>query len=219
MEALDGVGQFWLAGALVQWGQVKELNQQHGYLLTTCEHQYANRYRFSADRQRSTAGMALLRLTLAELTGADPALTTIHRWCRICGGRDHGRPMAKANTGVSISHAENVAMAAVHPSKSIGADLEPADRQLSADLTMSLTSHNDPNREGCPSNPLRLWVRKEALLKATGEGLGTSPDRVWVSRSDEPAAFVRHTGLAGLQAEIHDVPMGPNLVGAIALVE
>ena len=54
-----------------------------------------------------------------------------------------------------------------------------------------------------PSDLVRLWVRKEAVLKATGHGLGTSMTSV--SLSGEGRATVDHTPFRVVDLEKADL--------------
>ena len=161
------------------------------------ERRRAGRYRQRVDRQRSLTGAWLLRAAVAAQTGERPGDVLLDRTCSDCG-QQHGRPRLPAGTGieVSVSHAgERVAVALTRLGE-VGVDVEYApliehfDHEL-AENTLSprelaaLAASDDPGTDF-----LRLWVRKEALLKATGHGLRMPMSRIEVTPADRPAALV-----------------------------
>lgn len=207
-----------VSGASIRWGEARRTYRDFHSVLREEERTYVSRHRRREDMLRSAAGIALLRMTAAELTGAHPAQVPLRRWCRSCGGTDHGQPWLGDHMCGSISHAGDMIAVAVHPEARVGIDLEVAGRSVSPDLARTLVDPHDPGAASADADPLRLWVRKEAVLKATGEGLGTSPHHVWVSPARAPAALLRHSLLPGLRCALWDVTVIPGTVAALAVV-
>lgn len=90
----------------------------------------------------------------------------------------NGKPYIPGGPHFSISHTDNRVGIAVTELGPIGLDIEPMDRtvDINAHLSQSLSSTEglllaDLKKEKRANFILRTWVRKEALLKATGLGL------------------------------------------------
>ena len=130
----------------------------------------ADRFRLSCHRSRFIACRAALRRILAHTTGEDAASL------RFCYGPS-GKPQLKSGlASFSVSHADGRALIAVTEQCSIGVDLERdravEDREILARAVFSEDEWKEFEHEGCTSRAfLSGWTRKEALVKATGQGL------------------------------------------------
>ncbi|MFJ2396490.1 4'-phosphopantetheinyl transferase family protein [Streptomyces sp. NPDC087843] len=124
------------------------------------------------------AAHILVRLCAARLTGVPPATLVLGQLCGDCGGEDHGRPFLRGRPGiqVSLSHARGAVAAAAGPGP-VGVDVEDvataafdprvAARVLAPAELAAVRADPDPERAF-----LRLWVRKEALVKVGVATLG-----------------------------------------------
>jgi 4'-phosphopantetheinyl transferase len=137
-------------------------------LLDAHERARMDRFRRDADAARYLAAHALTRIVLGHHLGHAPAALVFDRTCRC--GEQHGKPtLGGGGPEFSFTHAGVVVGVAVRDDGPVGLDVEPV-RAL-PDLD-SMARH-----VGAPAEPaafFRAWTRKEALLKATGDGL-TSP--------------------------------------------
>jgi 4'-phosphopantetheinyl transferase len=128
------------------------------------------------------------------------------RICPVCGSDRHGRPYLRGWTGsaapaISISRTEGATLVAVSSGGPVGVDVERLcgfpDASV-ADVLLHPT-------EG-PMTPRELattWVRKEALLKASGVGLSVDPRTIRLGRADEEPAWFHDLVLAdGLRAAV-----------------
>lgn len=106
-----------------------------------------------------------------------------HR-CVHCGATDHGQPFAEGIGSLSLSHAGGLTLAAIADGP-LGIDHEP----IGAAAPANVVAH--PSETG---DPLRLWVRKEALLKATGRGLRLDPTSFWIDAEGRPSALSGYEG-------------------------
>src|SRR6185503_15339055 len=92
------------------------------------------------------------------------------RSCEHCRHPGHGRPRLVADgPHFSISHSADRVLLALCDTAPVGADVESTGRDI--DRLRRLILH--PAEAARPAGPdlLRVWVRKEAVLKATGRGL------------------------------------------------
>ncbi|MFB7330316.1 4'-phosphopantetheinyl transferase family protein [Streptomyces adustus] len=169
-----------------------------------------------ADRDRALAAWVLARLVLGERLGRDPAALRFDRTCAHCGDPDHGKPVVEsAGPGLdfSLSHAGGLAVVAVSD-RTVGLDIEDATagvRPLDAALTAR-------ERAACPDYAgfVRLWTRKEAVLKAAGKGLDIHPGRIEILDSTLhalPAELGRPEDYT-----LRDVPLPAPYVGALAVL-
>ncbi|WP_296370722.1 4'-phosphopantetheinyl transferase superfamily protein [Pseudonocardia sp.] len=193
-------------------------------LLDDHEQDRLQRFRRPADTARYLAAHALTRLVLAELLGASPSGLVFDRTCRC--GQPHGKPTLPGGPHFSLTHAGELVGLAVHAGGPVGLDVEQvrAMKDLPS-MARHVCSPAELQAAGppAPAEFFRAWTRKEALLKATGEGLsspmnaitlgpegvrdwtgGSAPaDPVWLRdlrpASDYPAA------VAGLGPVVPDV--------------
>ncbi|MER6017109.1 4'-phosphopantetheinyl transferase family protein [Streptomyces anulatus] len=128
--------------------------------------------RVPARRDDVVAARLLLRLCASRVTGLPPDAVEPAQRCPGCGRDGHGRPYLPDHPGlgVSYSHADGLAAAAVGPGP-VGIDVEPLTRRpgpLAVLRRLLPEGEVDAARAGPDPGPalLRLWVRREALFKA-----------------------------------------------------
>ncbi|UKA51384.1 4'-phosphopantetheinyl transferase superfamily protein [Arthrobacter sp. FW305-123] len=151
----------------------------------------ALRFAKPEDRDEFVAGRIALWHFAASLLDVDPTRLVPDYRCPQCGpGQDHGRPGfmldgVPAPLAFSASRASGWVLLAgvVHPADGLrlGVDLEAISRTgFDGFDDIALTANEkdcvafSPDQER-PSQRARLWARKEAWLKMTGEGLRCSP--------------------------------------------
>lgn len=125
----------------------------------------------ATDARRYLASHRALRLLLSSVTGREAGSIEFGREaCRSCGG-PHGRPVPVPSDDlhVSLSRSGRWAAVAVRAGAPVGVDVEGA-RPAGALEHL----RPDVSPEDVDVDVLRAWVRKEALLKSTGEGLTTA---------------------------------------------
>jgi 4'-phosphopantetheinyl transferase len=146
--------------------------------LSPAEHERAARFGTAALRRRWIAGRGTLRLLLGRALGLDPGAIALARG-------ERGRPrLADDSLGVdfNVSHTLAVALVAVArglPSATrIGVDIEHQDRGVGADrlATKFLTPREHATLDPLDADARRQrflhhWTCKEAMSKATGDGL------------------------------------------------
>ncbi|MCO1655826.1 4'-phosphopantetheinyl transferase family protein [Pseudonocardia humida] len=157
-------------------------------LLDDAERARLPRFRLPADRARYLAAHALTRIVLAGAVGAAPAELRFDRSCRC--GEQHGKPTLPGGPGFSLTHAGDLVGVAVHDGP-VGLDVEHA-RPL-ADLAAMAAHVSSPDETVADDSAFfTLWTRKEALLKATGEGLSAPMSAITLG----PTGVLAWTGAA-----------------------
>ena len=185
-------------------------------LLDEHERDRLARFRRPADRGRYLAAHALARLVLAPLVGTAADALAFDRTCR-CGA-PHGKPVLPSGPGFSLSHAGELVGVAVRPDGPVGLDVEQlrdvADLDALAGHVHSPAERSRPCPD--PAGFFRTWTRKEALVKATGDGLSApmtaitlAPDRPAVEEWTGPGAPLGPMWL-------HDLTPAPDHPAAVA---
>jgi 4'-phosphopantetheinyl transferase len=164
------------ANVSLWWAGLEASDQAFARLsswLAAVEHARAARFGRESLRRRYIVGRASLRWVLARALGMAPDAVPIVRGPR-------GRPRLDRETDLdfNISHTEGVALIGIARGVRIGVDVERADRDVHADglarkfLTVAeqatLAPLDAPARR---ARFLRYWTCKEAMSKATGDGL------------------------------------------------
>lgn len=192
--------------------------------LAAAERERAGRFATPLLRQRFVVGRATLRGLLAGRTGDDPARLVIE-------DDPDGKPrLAGGRLSFNLSHAGRHALLAIGPAGlALGIDIEALDAvaDLDALARVCLSPDEQAAFAGLADDAvrreafLRLWVRKEACLKAIGQGLRIEPSAFSVGFAppgDDWPALVRDAdlrvsdldpGLAGFAAAIAITGQGP----------
>ena len=127
----------------------------------------------------------LLAAEVSRVCGLLPDEVEIARKCARCGGYTHGRPVVTTPGGpfVSLSRADGVVAVAVSPDSPVGIDVERV--AAGAFPGFADVALHPQERASSPRECSMLWVRKEALLKATGHGLHLDPRQVRISDGEQ----------------------------------
>ena len=150
--------------------------------LSSAERERAARLRFDRDRRRYLMAHAFVRGLLARYLGCSPAAVALRSEA---GGKPH--LAAPATLRFNLAHSGELAVAGVAEGREVGADVERI-RALRADLARRVLSARERAVLGeqrlTEADLLACWTRKEAVLKATGEGLRRDPATVEVGSAD-----------------------------------
>jgi 4'-phosphopantetheinyl transferase len=157
------------------------------------------RYLRAEDKARFLTARVLAKTVLAGRLGVRPNEITFDSTCSC--GQPHGKPKLPAGGAeLSISHSGDWITVAVTSSAAVGVDVEqvPAkpvdDAMLDATLSTQelavLRGLSDAERSEAF---VTYWTRKEALLKATAEGLSTPMPSITLTSPSE-APRVLHPG-------------------------
>ena len=143
--------------------------------LTPEEHQRYFRYRQAIDADRFLIGRYLALQVLGEAVGLAPENVEV-----LLG--ETGKPYVAAGPDFSISHGGEIVALAMAHSGHIGVDVEPIGRIEALDPLIqrvcNASEANWVNEVGGAAGFGRLWCLKEAVLKATGQGLTVDPREV-----------------------------------------
>ncbi len=193
--------------------------------LDLAESRRAAEFRFAQDRQRYCAAHGLLRHVLGGMLGQEPRDIVFQH-------ETHGKPKIVQQTKdtrklhFNISHSKEWALFAVSWEREVGIDLEaegllPGHSEL-IDLALRVFSRPEfekwqslINEEARRTAILRAWVRKEACIKASGEGLHLELSQI------ELSAGPRRSHLGSIQKKqrwtVHDLIVPAALAAAIAV--
>lgn len=162
-------------------------------LLSADERERARRFVFERDRRRFICGRGTLRSILATYLNIEARALAFAYSPR-------GKPSLTSGEGLkfNLGHSGDLMIAGVTRECEIGVDVELirpmedaeeiANRFFSEREASGLRASPASERDGAFFN---LWTRKEALLKATGEGLSESLNQVEVSfLAGDPARVI-----------------------------
>jgi 4'-phosphopantetheinyl transferase len=170
-------------------------------LLAEDESARAHRFRFDRDRQRFIAGRGLLRLLLASYLGRDPAAL---RFSYGAAGKPLLDDTGNGQTGLTfnLSHSAGWALLGVTRERRIGVDIEAVRDTPDLDdvAKQNFAPAEQRARLALPAAArldafFAIWARKEAYLKAMGDGLLAPLDGFEVSVAPEDGA--RLTSIQG----------------------
>jgi 4'-phosphopantetheinyl transferase len=191
-------------------------------LLASEESMRAAALRFDADRRRYVVARARLRQILGALGGCAPAAVVL-----VTGAR--GKPrLAEPATSLrfNLAHSADLMLCAVTVGADLGVDVERvrddvehesiARRFFAPDEVASLAAVPAAARRDAF---YACWTRKEAVIKATGEGLARPLDSFAVSIHPRDARLLRADPALGDVAawSLLTVPLPPAFRGAVAV--
>lgn len=167
-------------------------------ILSEDERQRADRFHYERDRRAFTVAHAALRLILSRYLSASPPEL---RFCESA----HGKPSLAGDAGMpplrfNLSHSHELALVAVSRGREVGVDLEWLRPELAtrnvaeqyfsaAELTVLRALAGEAWVQGF----FNCWTRKEAYIKARGEGLSMPLDAFDVALAPGEAARLLNT--------------------------
>jgi len=164
------------AGVSLWWASLAVDDDRYAHLsswLSSAEQARAARFGREALRRRYIVGRASLRWALGQTLAMPASAVPIVRGAR-------GRPQLEGRSDLdfNVSHTEGVALIGIVRGVRIGVDVEHADRDVNADglarkfLKPSEQATLAPLDETARRQRfLHYWTCKEAMSKATGDGL------------------------------------------------
>lgn len=195
-----------------------DLTAETGKLPVEClsveEHERAGKYRFEEDRRRFVIARYFLRSILSCYKKQEPGDISF-------GAGPAGKPRLKgeppAGLRFNLSHSGEIAVVVVACGREVGVDVErmcspsPEVETFRQYLAPGELAAIDALKGFAKAHAFfRAWTRKEALLKATGEGLGgLGPDLDLSAGSD----FLR----MGKAWHVTDLDLTPDYAAALAV--
>ena len=217
---VPGVCQVW-------WARPDDVDPRHDALLAPAELERRARLRQPADRARTTVGTALARVLVGAHAGVPPGDLWIDRSCPGCG-EQHGKPRLPALPGVhfSVSHSAGCIAVAVGRDGPVGVDVEkvgrfdPTELECLAACALAAEERAELARQPAAEQARAFttyWTRKEALIKATGEGLGVLLDEMVVSPPSSPPQLLRWPG-RDVPVSLHALHSPEDAVASLAVL-
>jgi 4'-phosphopantetheinyl transferase len=190
------------------------------------EHEKNRSLRFvrAADRRRFTLAHVALRVLLARCLRVEPAAVRYENGA-------HGKPAlsrALEPLEFNLSHSSRLALIAVARERPVGVDLERI-REMQDVFAIAESHFSTAERQALRSVPksdrraafFRCWTRKEAVIKAIGEGFARELGSFDVDLAPgSTAALKRFDGQSGKDAglSLRDLPSPPGYAAAGAVV-
>jgi 4'-phosphopantetheinyl transferase len=194
------------------------------------EREALNRLSRAEDRARYVAAHALLRLLVARTWRIEPAAVAVTASCSRCHSA-HGRPIVTPPPGrpalhVSVAHAGDRVVVAATQLGPVGVDVEESSSVRFAGFAdVALAASEQRSLAHLPSDQqmqgrTRMWVRKEAVLKATGDGLSVDPrDLVVSAPTQEPRLLAwRDRQIEPSMVQLTDLELGSSYAACAALL-
>jgi len=203
----------WRACLDVDGGQIEAL----ATLLSPDEQERGGRFYRAQDRDRFMAGHGLLRRILSRYVDLPPECLRFgyNPWGKpyLCG------PAAQSGLRFNVSHSDGQALYALAWNREVGIDLERACPNVAVEsLAASFFAPDEISRIQALPTALRraafyqTWTRKEAYLKARGQGLSAPLDQFSVFGLDKgrwslqdlsaPAGYHAALAVEGLPGEL-----------------
>ena len=187
--------------------------------LSQDERDRASRFLFLEVRRAFTQGRLFLRRTLARVLDKDPQQLAF-------GSEGNGKPtLVGSEIAFNLSHSGGEAVVVVAGSGAVGIDIEVvseerdllglAQRYFAPEEVARFQSLEPKERTAAF---YRCWTRKEAFIKAIGEGLSRPLDSFVVSVGpDDPPAFMRIGDDPAAVGEwrLHDLELSAPFAGAV----
>jgi 4'-phosphopantetheinyl transferase len=192
---------------------------QEWSLLDADETTRARRFVFDRDRDRFVRAHAMVRQLLGSLLGRAPASLRFE-------SGSLGKPTLRDPTtplAFNLSHGGDLGALVVSQEAEVGIDIEPW-RPMSDALAVGATVFTATEMVGWPDAEaghidrefLRLWTRKEAVLKALGLGLSLDPRQVTVGL--QPSCCVVEVALGAHRRAVNLVSLEDHPLAAALAV-
>jgi 4'-phosphopantetheinyl transferase len=175
----EGDIHIWYAAPSLPFGEVDPES-----ILSEDEHARMARFRFDRDRKNFLFCRSMLRMLLSSYLGASPAELSF-------AYSEYGKPSLTAPLGdlkFNLSHTSGLVLLAVCRGKHIGVDVENVRKDLNV-KEIACRFFSAAEQRALLQTPevssheafFRCWTRKEAFIKARGEGLSCPLDSFDVS--------------------------------------
>jgi 4'-phosphopantetheinyl transferase len=206
----------------VWWGRTADARPGLVGELDAAERGRMAAYARDEDKSRFLVGCTIVKRVLAGKLQVLPAEVALDRTCPDCS-RQHGK-VSVDGMQVSVSHSGDRIVVAFHPSVAVGIDVELINPAIDADSLASVSLSDLEANELAAFEPdararafTQYWTRKEAVVKATGDGIRADLRKVIVSAPDQPAALREWAGYDG-PVRLVDLQAGVEYAAALAIL-
>jgi 4'-phosphopantetheinyl transferase len=189
----------------VWWGRIEQVRAEFADDLDPVELQRLKAYRRDEDKARFLLGCTIVRRLLASRTSSPAASIKLDRTCPDCG-KPHGK-VRTDGAELSVTHSGDLVGVAISD-RPVGLDVEKVDPSIDVD-GLARIALSDAELAALPRNDhlahafTTYWTRKEAVVKATGDGLRTDLRTI----TDQPKGF-----------QLVELEIDPGYVAALAVV-
>jgi len=210
----------WRASLDVTALQVQSLQQS----LTGDEQKRAMRFYFRKDREHFIVARGLLRLILGRYLDIEPA--QLRFWYSPYGKPALASEIGRNRLRFNVSHSHGLALYAITCGRELGVDVEFNRTDLAEEQIAErfFSPREVAALRALPANMqqkafFRCWTRKEAYIKARGEGLTLPLDQFEVSlEPGKPAAMITNVDPQEVARwSIQELTPGPGYVAALAV--
>jgi 4'-phosphopantetheinyl transferase len=195
------------------------------HLLSADERDRAERFHFPQDREHFIVARALLRIVLSRYLDTPPHQLSFSY-------SSYGKPALAGESErdslrFNVSHSRGIALYAITRGREVGVDVEFVRQDVVGE---SIAEHFFSAQEVASLRALptelqaqaffNCWTRKEAFIKAKGQGLSFPLDQFDVSLvPQEPAALlsIRNNPLEASRWSLQALPVGESHVAALAV--
>ena len=201
----------------VYLARLRQLRDRHNAVLDSHETDRRERFHIAEDRDRFTLAAVLLRAVVGRATGVGASTVVVDRNCDRCS-RPHGRPrLPLAGLETSVSHSGDVVLVAITAAGRVGVDVEFVETRSHADMLPSVCTKAEQAFVKTPEDFYAYWTRKEAILKATGEGLHRDMTDVVVAPPASPPSLLFLAGVRDPPCFMADLA-ADGYAGAVAVL-
>jgi len=192
-------------------------------ILSEAELKRARRFRFERDCSHFIVAHGLLRIILSRYVGVEPS-----RLC-FCSNL-YGKPAlvassAQAAVRFNLSHSDGLVLYAIARDREVGIDLERIQTDFAFEQIgeQFLSPREAAELDALPTclrreALLTWWTRKEAFVKARGQGLSMPLDQFSVSLApSQPARLYTHEPGEALHWSLQDIMPGFGYVATLAV--
>ena len=190
----------------VWWARIDQARDEFAADLDEVERGRLAAYLRDDDKARFLLGCTIVRRLLAARFSLPAAKVRLDRTCPVCG-KPHGK-VRTDGVELSVTHSGELVGVAVGD-RPVGLDVEKVDPGIDIDAVATMSLADEELRELAKYDGIAkaeafttYWTRKEAVVKATGDGL----------RTDLRTVTVPH----GMQ--LCDLPVDPHHRAALAVL-
>ena len=193
-------------------------------LLSREEQQRALRFRPERSRNDFVLTRGTLRILLAQYLDISSQEIRFRY-------QEHGKPILEGESDLrfNVSHTDGLALMAFVRQRALGVDVEKLGREIEAEQ-LAERFFSEPERQALRHLKgrelqvafFRCWTRKEAYIKAKGNGLSMPLHQfdVSIEAADRDALLAtRPDPVEAGRWKICDVPIGPGYAAAVAIAE